>query len=406
MRKQLRQAVRFIWFKIGVALLVLALMEGVGDTYLVLRDRARTAVFRLELEQGYESDDGAPPSWVREYIREMNGGARETGWHPYVYWHRKPHHGKYLNVDEAGVRRTWNSTPSPAPGQLKVFMFGGSTLWGVGARDDFTIPSHVAKKLNAQLDSGVWVTNFAEEGYVSTQGVIALMLELRKGNVPDVVVFFDGVNDTFSAFQNGVAGISENENHRVAEFNSLARFNWRQTIETLALYRLTAGLLRYRGGSPSAMFAPSDGRSIDALAPAVVEVYLQNVRIVDALAQRFGFRAIFFWQPTVFTKKHLSQRERRWYGQPVAAFAGFGSGTSFHGVNGALRERIRTSRIDNVHDLSGVFDEGSGTIFIDEWHITEAANEKIAEHIVRTFLREVRGRSKGEGIKGGMALRR
>ncbi len=146
MRKQRRQAVRFIWLNIGVALLVLVLIEGVGDTYLVLRDRARTAAFRLELEQRYESDAGASPSWVREYIRELNDDARENEWYPYVYWHRKSHHGKYVNVDEAGIRRTWNRTPSPAPGQLKVFMFGGSTLWGVGARDDFTIPSLVAKK--------------------------------------------------------------------------------------------------------------------------------------------------------------------------------------------------------------------------------------------------------------------
>ncbi len=46
-------------------------------------------------------------------------------------------------------------------------------------------------------------------------------------------------------------------------------------------------------------------------------------------------------------------------------------------------------RIDNVYDLSGVFDEVNSTIFIDEWHVSEAANKKIAELITRTLLREV-----------------
>ncbi len=392
MVRQIQQAVRFIWLNIGVALLVLILVEGVGDGYLVLRERARDAAVLADLEQRYESDAGADQSWVQEYNRELDerglDPAREDEWHPYVYWRPRPYHGKYLNIDAAGVRRTWNSTSSPAPGQLKVFMFGGSALWGVGARDEFTIPSLVSKKLAARLESGAWVTNFAQSGYVSTQEVIALMLELRKGNVPDVVVFFDGVNDTFSALQSGVAGIPENESHRVAEFNSLNRFNWRSGIGRLALYKLGARLLRARGGSLSARFARADDRSTDALAREVVEVYLQNVSIVDTMAQRFGFREIFFWQPTVLTKRYLSQRERQWYGEDERW------GPSFHKLNDAFRERMRTRRLDNVYDLSGVFDEVSGTMFIDAWHITEAANEKIAELMTRTLLREVKRRER------------
>ncbi len=237
------------------------------------------------------------------------------------------------------------------------------------------------------------------------QEVIAFMLELRKGNAPDVVVFFDGVNDTFSALQDGVAGIPLNERNRVAEFNSRTRLNWRPAIETLVLYRFTEGLLRPQGGSPSARFARADGRSIDALARSVGEVYLRNVSIVDAMARQFGFRDIFFWQPTVFSKRHLSQREQQWYEHPRRNFP-HGSGPFFLKAYDAFRETMRASKIENVYDLSGVFDDVSGTVFIDEWHITETANEKIAEHIVQTLLREVKGRSKGEGIKGGIALRR
>ena len=77
-------------------------------------------------------------------------------------------------------------------------MLGGSSLWGFGARDDQTIPSLLARKL---LERGisVEVKSLSELGYVSTQEVIGLFRELQEGYRPDVVIFYDGVNDTTSA---------------------------------------------------------------------------------------------------------------------------------------------------------------------------------------------------------------
>ncbi len=385
MGRKIGHVARFLWFNLGIALLVLALLEGVAEGYLALRERARVAAAVVERAQRY--DAGADQGWIREYFREQDEGGVE--WRPYVYWRRRPYRGQYLNIDDAGLRRTWNKTSSPAPGQLKVFMFGGSTLWSVGARDEFTIPSLVSKKLAARLESGAWVTSFAEIGYVSTQGVIALMLELRSGNVPDVVVFFDGVNDTFSAFEHGVAGIPQNESHRVAEFDAFKRFKWRQTVvENMALYKLAAAHVRSRGRAPSVGAARADDGSTDALARAVGEVYLGNVGLLKALAQRYGFRAVFFWQPTVFAKKRLSPREQQWIGQSRNDWEAR-VGPFFDKAYGAFRERLRTSGVEHVYDLSDVFDEARGTIFTDEWHVTETGNEQLAEMMTEIMLREV-----------------
>ena len=126
------------------------------------------------------------------------------------------------------------------------------------------------------------------------------------------------------------------------------------------------------GGIPRA-----DGPPNDQLARAVVNVYLRNVSIVEGLAQRFGFRAVFFWQPTVFTKKQLSPWEQRVYQESERRLGA----ASFYGeVYEAFKERMKTSRVDNVHDLSGVFDDVRDTIFSDEFHVSEAGNE-IAEII-------------------------
>ncbi len=388
MSRRIWHTAKILWLNVGIALLVLVLIEGAARAGFALLERGRHDRDLEGVRLGVGLESPADESWFEEYLQEL-GEALQGEWHPYLYWRTKPYHGKYVNVDEAGIRRTWNGTPSPSSGQLRVFMFGGSMLWGQGARDEFTIPSLVSKKLTRQLASGAWVVNLAENGYVSTQEVIALMLELRNGNVPDVVVFLDGVNDPFAAFQTGVAGVPQNENHRVAEFNALRRFSVRQVVvDRLALYRLAAAAARSVGLAPSARGPGTNIVLTDALASDVVDVYLRNVSVVEGLAAQFGFRAVFFWQPNVFTKKRLSQGERQWYMR--SGTRPFGRpGPSLRKVYEAFGARMSAHRIDHVYDLSGVFDEVSATIYIDEFHVVEAGNEKIAEAIVQTLLRDV-----------------
>ncbi len=99
-------------------------------------------------------------------------------------------------------------------------MLGGSSLWGFGARDDQTIPSLLARNLD-QRGWRVELKNLSEIGYVSTQELIALVRELQAGYRPDVVIFYDGVNDTTSALLEGEAGLTTNEVNRRQEFNLL-----------------------------------------------------------------------------------------------------------------------------------------------------------------------------------------
>lgn len=391
MRLGIRRTIRSVWISFGVALLVLALLDGVARIAIAVIARRPVAPELAPIDVRLRGDDPAGPDWAEGYRREFEQSLQQVEWHPYVYWRAKPYRGRYINVDEAGLRRTWNTTRSPAPDQLRIFMFGGSTMLGLGARDEFTIPSLVSKKLTNRLAAGVWVTNFGESGYVNTQEVMALMLELQRGNVPDIVVFYDGVNDAFSAFESRVAGIPHNERGRVAEFNSRRYLNWRGgLVERTGLYSLTRRVVRVIGRSRS---GGRDGKrtpQTESLANAVMDVYLGNVRIVDSLAARFGFQAVFFWQPTVFTKSRLSSQEQRYERSERAS----GRVKPFFGeVYKAFKRRMGTDKIDNVHDLSGVFGEPAGTIFIDQFHVSEAGNDRVAEEMVRV-LQEVARRRK------------
>jgi len=118
-----------------------------------------------------ESFQGEP--WAKEYAAEFRAST-QMEWRPYVLWRRRPFSGRLINVDESGLRRTWNPAGSEV-GAARIFAFGGSTLWGNGARDEHTIPSYVSRLLN---DAGrpVRVTNFGELGFVSSQNLVSLML--------------------------------------------------------------------------------------------------------------------------------------------------------------------------------------------------------------------------------------
>ncbi len=384
MRDRLSKMVRSLWINIGVALVVLILLEGAFQVVFLMKDRGRPDPNVVPLGRVLAANPGQP--WVREYHRELRS-ALQYKWHSYVYWRSLPYHSDYLNIDPEGIRRTWNASPSPSPRQPRIFMFGGSTLWGYGARDEFTIPSLVSKKLASQLTPAPWVVNFGEAGYVNTQGLITLMLELRRGNVPDVAVFYDGVNDAWAAFQSGVAGVPQNELNRIIEFNSRDRLNPRGgLLEKLGTYRFIRGVLgSFRssaGASPSRRFlAPR-------LASDVVDVYLENVRMANALAREYGFRTVFLWQPTIYSKKVLSPDEQRERLGAARRRGGPAFAEEYRAFNAAFKERMKTGGPQGVFDLSDTFENDPRTIFIDRFHISEVGNEKVAEAIT-PILREI-----------------
>jgi hypothetical protein len=69
----------------------------------------------------------------------------------------------------------------------------------VGAPDWGTIPAYLQEELEERFNGAVCVVNYGEDGFASTQEVILLLIELQRGNVPDAVIFYDGVNDVTAA---------------------------------------------------------------------------------------------------------------------------------------------------------------------------------------------------------------
>ncbi len=374
----LGRLVRDAWLILGLSLLLFCLVDaGARLVLLVHRQVGHPPLFDRRIRADTYSDS----AFARAYYKEFDGRGSAIRWRSYVYWRRQPFHGKYINVDSAGLRITPAPTP-PASGAtrpLTVFMFGGSTMWGTGARDAFAIPALVAGELR-HAGLNVEVTNFGETGYVSTQSLVALLLELRAGRRPDVVVFYDGVNDTFSAYSQLRAGLPHNEWHRDTEFNlsqgvrRLSRMLVKEAAGRLAILDLTKRARR-RMGIASQPF-PQPPRP-DSLSRQVVTTYLSNLELLQSLSEHYHFVPLAYWQPTIFQKPRLTEYERLTRARVPEIEA-------FFQKTYARMESSAHGRM--LHDLSQAFSDWRDPVYVDWMHLGETGNAVIARRIAGDIL--------------------
>jgi hypothetical protein len=386
--KRLFEWARTSWFIFGITLFLLLLVE--LTLTFVYRWRVRNDEgSRLALADAYHGAD-----WTQAYYSEdEESGMR---WEPYVYWTRKPYRGRFINVDSNGVRRTWRpATPQDVMGRSpRVFLLGGSTMWGTGARDEFTIPLMLAKKLAASgIDANI--TNYGQSGYVSTQEVILLIRLIQAGKIPDLVVFYDGVNDVYSGFQQGRAGLPQNEFNRVAEFGSSAtRFgedNWTRLRDDGLRFVLHASVGRLaravssrgRGAADQETGRRAVGHGADpanpgdeAIAEEVVSVYKENMSIVGAIAVRYSFKVLFYWQPSIFFKRHLTEYERSRSEEQ----------SGYRPVSERVRKVLLTRELPTggeirFFDISTMFADVPEPLFVDHCHLGETGNGRVADRL-------------------------
>lgn len=380
---------------VGGSLLLVLLVEGVG-LLVPRRDRPPDNLWAL-------SDAYAGRAEVEEMYREW-WLAYRSQWKPYVHWQRAPFHGRTIQVDALGVRRTWRDPRLDDDRQseraLRIWMFGGSALWGTGARDLYTIPSVVARDLAAR---GILaeVINLGETGYVSTQEVVALFRRLQRHERPDAVVFYDGANDIASVALGQEAGLPLNSHNRVEEFNllqperydDLSRAYWRRWWQRRGMVRLAEWLRRFgkTAGDDSQVSPPKEvPPQLHANVESAVALYQENLRLVRQLAEANGFEVLFFWQPVIFDKSPLSLSEeaRR---REVAIFA-----PAFEIAKELRRSASPLTTAQDFTDLSHILSSEGESFFLDWCHVSEEANAilgaAMADRIARRLALETRDR--------------
>ncbi|MEO7458052.1 MAG: SGNH/GDSL hydrolase family protein [Gemmatimonadaceae bacterium] len=375
------------WLIVGMSVALLLLIESCFRVQATVSER----MSGVRPGAAPKGDPQAGQPWFDEFTKEYDA-TRPQRWKSYVYFGRKPSFtGRYVNIDSAGHRITPQPI-APATPAAKVFFFGGSTMWGTAQRDDHTIAAEAARRLQPLAGAGkrIEVTNFGESGYVTTQELLALMLELRAGNIPDVVVFYDGINDVGTTVQYGAPGIPQNESKRANEFavgRTLDRASFERGLgKDLRALRFLVG----EGFNQLAIVdwlkskkpkAPLTYVSADVAARGTVGVYAENMRIVEGLAKIHGFTAVYVWQPSVHsTEKTLTPFEARIAKQIEGSDFEHRIQETQRIIPGMLDTAMAGVAPGRFVDASGLFKGDTMSVYVDRiGHNTEASVPRIVD---------------------------
>ena len=142
--------------------------------------------------------------WSEMFWGERLDAEARVQYQPYTLWRTAPFLGTHVNINSSGLRETPGS--ECAGKACRVAVFGGSAVWGYHVPDWGTIPAYLHRELQARGHNAC-VLNFGENAWCSTQEVISLMRLLQAGRIPDVVIFYDGLNDAGASFQTREPGV-------------------------------------------------------------------------------------------------------------------------------------------------------------------------------------------------------
>jgi lysophospholipase L1-like esterase len=271
-----------------------------------------------------------------------------------------------LHVDSLG-RRVTPQTADTSGRPRQVLMLGGSTMWGYSGRDTATIPSFVARDLARRGIRDVAVLNLALSGYNVTQEAVTLMLELRRGNVPTVVVALDGLNEAGAVLTGAAVGDLQDQD----------------AADRLFLHRsLLADLIGHSEFLQWIVRRSATGRvpvekAIGACGD-VAAYYARVTQQVQALSRAYGFTTYFLHQPILAASKKPRTSWEQWLD---------GQQPEFNKVTAACGNSIDSAMAargdSGFVSLQGFFDRDTTSVFVDYWgHLTEKANEVVAARIV------------------------
>jgi lysophospholipase L1-like esterase len=378
---ELGQFIIASWHVVGLLLVAFLVVEFGIDGYRRLSRRLRyRRPTRPDRAAGADAYDGT--EWSTDYFDEFRGSVR-VDWEPYVEWWQRPLRGAYITLDERGLRRTPGENVSGDDHAIRILCFGGSTMMGMGARDEHTIPALLARRLE-ELGHRVSVTNYGQLGHNSTQATITLQQLLKAGTRIDLALFYDGINEMACAEQTGRADRLFNEAHRRSEFNLLHPERRRHLIIAALMAAAPRTLRRLRQWTGLALSGPlpvaeADLSQVDLprLARAVIAVYAANLRLVRLLAREYDFRAIFFWQPVITTKQHKSRDEQRWEDDYTPHPDR--RRRLYEAIIAERRASPELKTASDTIDLSRLFDDQPEPVYIDLYHLSEAGNAAVVE---------------------------
>jgi hypothetical protein len=299
--------------------------------------------------------------WTRAHFEESY--ALQTRYVSHIGWRREPFHGKTITLVEPYAQRATVGAADPA--KPSVYFFGGSTMWGTGSNDANTIPSLVTQI------GGFRSQNYAEVAWTAHQSLALLIRLLQEGHRPDVVVFYDGVNEVAHKCRRELTPTSHAREQQIR-----AAVSGTKPQEAYGLGYMLGPL----AGLAMQVHSRLLGRNAIAFdcheqpqkAKQIADNLLQDWDVARRLVESYGGKFIGILQPVAYfseTRKHLislndAQRQQ------------------YEAIYPLIRAAMAGRR--GLYDLTGVLDRDE-YIYIDFCHVSPNGNRHIAQKLVEVL---------------------
>lgn len=333
------------WFV--ALLLVLASIGGWFWRDQLRRDHARYTVPALADSPWWPAmSDAVDVAYGRSPISSFTGGVQMLD-------------VRYPGFNVTDARRHSWTPPGSRCSPVTVWMFGGSTMFGLGQRDDHTIPSELAR-LAWKDGVPLRVENFGVPADMFWMETRRLELALADGlATPDLVIFYDGTND-FRVQANlnahGRGGTMTFPN----DLDATALPDIQRRNERLAF------LMELTRGGPAVSSEPEAVLSQHELAVRAAASYAETADFIEPFLAARDIPWVQFYQPSRVTREVALDSER----------SPDGSDDSFwEPIESEFRARLG----DHVVDISDAMDSSAEPIYYDELHTNELGAARVAE---------------------------
>lgn len=290
-----------------------------------------------------------------------NRKAKE-GYKPFIGWRRLPLESEMVNIGPDGLRVHQVGKDGKA-NDPSVAFFGGSTVWGTGVDDDSTLPA-----VFDEITEGLRVLNYGEAGWTSRQSLAQVVNLINEDKLPDVVVFYSGVNDV-TIFCNAHYGEDLNTHHeapkvaRMVETNQSRSYLYRNFIApAIDTFERVTG----RGKFAREFVCDKD----PARAAAVARTLFRNWQMAQDLVSGFGGKFFAFLQPVAGV------------GAPNISHLDLDPDqiAQYPAVYAEVRKLLADSGVTWAWDISDAFD-GDIKVYMDSAHVTRTGNALAATRI-------------------------
>ncbi|MFC1593819.1 SGNH/GDSL hydrolase family protein [Candidatus Omnitrophota bacterium] len=321
--------------------------------------------------------------------------------------HYDPNLGWYDQEKRFGQARF--ELPKKTSQEYRVFILGGSTVDGTGARNE---DESIAKRLeyylnqsNSFSEKNVVVYNEGISGYYSKQELILLATKILPFQEPDMVIVLDGVNDFID---HTVSKISLDRIYsKTWHFRELQHTKAMDSLTTPKGAFLNAAnwacaffikktylgnfydfVYRKLTGSPNGLLGlflilnPQLEPSHE-IPGYISDYYIENVFMMKNLCE--GQNARFYWfpQPTLFLKHNLTQKESEIFETYSKDF--WNNFSSFYDTT-LNKARSRFGKSTFFCDLTTSLSTFEPTAYIDVCHYSPEGQDAIAKFMTAYII--------------------